>query len=423
MRAVLVAVVALIAVAAAGWFLLQEPPDPRPPGGSVTATGSPAVPPAPVPSEDLEPAVALRVLLLEPDMATPAPRRTVQVYSFVPRSMSLPEYVTALRTSDAGIAAAPDLPPGSYIVCAPGAAPGMPAPRTARVTVAADEAARAVLVEPPVAGKVTFDVRAAFEPRFGITPKLVLHRIDDNSGTHHEQPDLLKPGGNVFELELPLGRYSVGTLPMGELVPESGSREITIDRGTRRVTVVLAENPARVDVVLEGVPPAELPARVYPQPAADVLHDDLAKPWWGPHRWHAPKQQVPAVDGPRRVLVFGRAATFRSRKPVVLEVDRIVVPVEPATRIVVDWFDWVPELDAGALLTAEVGDEVIARTLVPRFGAGHPELERPALGGELVVPLRDSARLECRRTDGSLAWERVVPLTGEPVRLAIETPK
>lgn len=382
----------------------------------------PAQPGATEPERDAPEAPApLRALLLRPDMATPAPAGELRVYSFVPRSMELPEFVRAVRTGADGIADCTGLAPGSYVVCAPGATPRAAAPRTARATVGAGETVLVRLVEAAPATVVRFDVRASFTPRFGVTSKLVLRRVDDGSGDLFQQPDLLKPGAVTFELALPPGRYAVGTLPLGELVVEPGSRELVVGEEERTATIVLTENPARVDVVLEGVPATELPARVYPQSAADsLLADRPAQLWWGPPRWHRPDLQAPALEGPRRVLVFGRNATFRSRDIVTLDSDRVAVALEPAARVVVDWFDWDPARDAGAVLTVEVGEEVVARTLVPRFGEGHPELERPAMGGEVVVAHGGEARLECRRPDGTLAWERTVALIDDPVRVRIE---
>ena len=91
----------------------------------------------------------------------------------------------------------------------------------------------------------------------------------------------------------------------------------------------------------------------------------------------------------------------------------------PATRLVVDWFAWQPEADTGATLFVEHGEEAQARTLAPVFGAARPDLERPAMSGELVVP-RGPLRLECRTAEGELRFARDVVAEGPELHVRVE---
>jgi hypothetical protein len=358
-------------------------------------------------------------LLLEADMRTPAPGRSVQIYSHRPGRMELPRYLRTERTGSDGTVGV-DLAAGSYIVCAPGATPGSPAPRSARATVGTGPVL-VHLVEAPPSARQRFDVRAGFDPRPGIAPKLVLRRVDDGSGARFEQPGVLLPGSNAFDLDLPAGRYTVEVLPLGELLVDRAARELSVGPERAAFAVEVRGNPGRIDVTLAGLSAEQLPARVYPQPVEGLASDAPESTWWGPYKWHRVDLQVPTLDGPRRVLVFGADGTFRSRAPVDLSGDAARVELEPALRVVVDWFGWDPRRDADAVVFA-VGEAEAARTLRPRFGAGHPELERPALGGELVVPRTGSLRLECRRADGSLAWEWSAEVAADPVRVRIGSP-
>ncbi|MGA0867379.1 MAG: hypothetical protein ACO3UM_00460 [Planctomycetota bacterium] len=346
--------------------------------------------------------------LLRADMRTAAPGRSLQVYSFRPGRMTLPEYQVTVRTGDDGRATVRDLPPGHYLICGPGASPRDSAPRTARVEVGTG-LVQAIVVEAADVRPLRVEVRSDYAPRYGIAPKVVLTRLDDGSGARFEQPGVLRPGVEAFDLPLPVGTYAMAVLPEGELLPAGPSDQVRVADREAPLLLHLVENRARVDVTLKGLPPTEFPARVHAQPTAGALQTDLPeRTWWGPYKWHQADMTLPALQGPRRLLVFGARGTFRSVGPVDVSGDRAVVEVEPAARVVVDIFDWDPEADAGLVLDAVSGDEELARVLKPRFGDGYPELDRPSLGGEIFVSAEVPLTLVGRRADGTEAFRRVL---------------
>ncbi|MDA1220437.1 MAG: hypothetical protein O3B85_00295, partial [Planctomycetota bacterium] len=282
----------------------------------------------------------------------------------------------------------------------------------------------AVLVEAAGVRPVRGEVRAEYAPRYGIAPKVVLSRLEDGTGSRFEQPGVLRPGVQAFDLPLPAGSYAIGVLPEGELVVAGGSPQVRVEEPSRPLVLDLVENRARVDVELGGLPAEEFPARVHAQPAVELLQDLPERTWWGPYKWHRADMTLPALEGPRRLLVFGVRGTYRSVEPVDLSGDRAEVAVEPAVRVVVDVYGWDPVADDGLVLDVEAGSEASARVLTPRFGDGYPELRRPALGGEFVVRPGTEIRLLGRRVDGTEAFRRVVEAptetSEEPLRLSLE---
>jgi len=367
------------------------------------------------------PSRGLHCELLRADMRSPAAGRSLQIYSFTPGRMALPEYRTTVRTGADGRAVAGDLELGHYVICGPGASPRDVAPRTARVELA-DGFAEVILVEAIDDRPVRVEVRSDYAPRYGIAPKVVLTRLGHGAGTRFEQPGVLRPGVEVFELPLHPGSYTVGVLPEGELLPAGTSAQIQVGEGGESLLLHLVENRARVDVSLEGLPADEFPARVHAQPEQALLHDLPERTWWGPYKWHQAEMTLPAIESPRRLLVFGARRTYRATGPSDLSRDRVTVPLEPAVRLVVDVFAWEPQTDGGLVLDVLAGDEEFARVLQPRFGDGYPELSRPALGGELVVPAGVPMTLVGRREDGSEAFRRELgpaASANEPLRVSI----
>lgn len=364
--------------------------------------------------------------LLRADMRTPAAGRSLQIYAYTPGKMALPEYRTTARTGEDGRVRVGELAPGHYVICGPGASPRDTAPRVARVEVGSGSA-EAILVESADERPVRVEVRADYAPRFGIAPKVVLTRLDDDTGARFEQPGVLRPGVVAFDLQLPRGDYTVGVLPEGELLLAGASSQIRVTDPSTPLILDLVENRARVDVILKGLPADELPARVHAQPALELSTDLPERTWWGPFKWHRPDMTVPTLSEPRRILVFGARGTFRSAMPVDVSRDRVEVPLEAANRLVVEVYDWDPVADRGLVLDVQAGDEVCARVLTPRFGDGYPELERPALGGELVVPAGVPLVLVGRRADGTEAFRRELapaePPVEQPVRVSIGAPQ
>ena len=87
-------------------------------------------------------------------------------------------------------------------------------------------------------------------------------------------------------------------------------------------------------------------------------------------------------------------------------------------RIDIEWFDWQPLVDVGATAFIEATDVELARALTPVFARGPDPALRPAMSGTFVVP-GGPVRVECRRVDGSLAWERSLDPRGEAARVTI----
>lgn len=376
----------------------------------------------PAPRERSVSRFALRVMVLRDDWCTAFAGATLRAYRFDPRRMELPKNPVFLRTGDDGVAVFDDVPDGPWLIVAPGAEPGDPAPATARATTSHDAVAPLLTVAaiaPSIEAR--FDVLARFAPRDGFSTRLVLVREDDLSRREYPFPRVVDPGANQVVLRVPAGRYEVTTRPLGDLVVRDDERLVKLaDQGAPR-TLHLDENPKRITVTLDGLPDDELPARVVPCAVDRVRDDRPTDVWWGPFRWHARTMVVSTLRGTHRLAVHGRTRTYLSRDAARLDGEKLVVQLVPAVRVLVDVGAWKGARDAGATIDVAAGDERFTRMLVPVFGPERPDLSAPVLGGELVVPAGANLLIECLRADGSAAWTRTVAADTDPLRVRVET--
>ncbi|MBI5851273.1 MAG: hypothetical protein HZB39_09615 [Planctomycetes bacterium] len=381
----------------------------------------PAATRSPAPRERSASRFALRVVVLRDDWCTAFAGATLRAFRFDPRRMELPKNPVFLRAGDDGVAVFEDAPDGPWLIVAPGAEPGDPAPATARATTSRDAESPLVTVAAVApAIEVRFDVLARFAPRDGFSTRLVLVREDDFSRREYPFPRVVEPGSNQVVLRVPAGRYEVTTRPLGDLVVRDDERLVNLAESSGPQTLHLDENQGRITVVLEGLPDDELPARVVPSAVDRVLDDRPTDVWWGPFRWHARTMVVSTLRGTHRLAVHGRTRTYLSRDAARLDGEKLVVQLVPAVRLLVDVGTWQSARDSGATIDVTAGDERFTRMLVPVFGPERPDLPAPVLGGELVVPAGANLTIECVRADGSAAWTRTVAADTDPLRVRVE---
>lgn len=425
LRTALAALV-VVGLALAAWFALDAAPEREP-----KVVGRRGADPEPTPAPHAAPdapraprsaRVALRIRVLREDWCRPFPDAELRVFRHDPARMELPRDPLVLRTDRDGLAELTDVTPGPWLVCAPGVAPGDPAPATARATTsAAGEAPLVTVAAAPATLEVRCEVLARFAPRDGFSTRLVLVRTDDGSRRELPFPRVVEPGATNVVLRVPAGTYEVTTRPLGDLLLRDDERLVRFAKDGATATLHLDENPRRIELTLTGLPDDELPARVVPVPVDRLQDDRPTEIWWGPFRWHTARLVVPALRGQHRLVVHGRTRVFLAKAPASLDAEKASIALEPAVRLLVDVGAWDPVRDAGATIDVAVGEERFARILLPTFGTERPELVAPALAGELVVAGGASARVECSLADGSIAWTRELALDAPLARVRVET--
>lgn len=363
---------------------------------------------------------ALRVRVVADDWATPMPAAEVRVFHHDPRRMELPHDPIAITSDRDGIAVLRELDPGPYLICGPGVEPGADPPATARAEIVAGESGATVVVAAaPQTVPLRVEVFARFTPRFGVSTRLALARVDDGSRREVVFPRVVEPGTQTVELQIAPGDYEVTTRPLGELIVRADEQLVRV-RGDGASAVLHVEgNPGRIAVTLRGMPDTELPARVVPFPVDRVPDHRAANVWWGPFRWDAMTMTVPALELRHRINVYGRTQSFVARGAVELDSDAVTIDLVPATRLLIDVTGWNPSRDLGSVVWASTTEESSGCALLPTFGPERPDLHEPALAGEMLLVRGGDCELICMRPDGSEVWKRRVSLDDVEVRVRV----